>query len=116
MSEATIKKNEGGRSLENYLKLKTFSPFSSSYVFLDCDEYLADQLFIKHKVPVNFGGEFVRDDTRYRVISCKIRKKHEENFLKALSEMYNKMILRGYDDYQEFCENFNAIISEAKGA
>ena len=71
--------------MENYLKLKTFSPFSSSYVFLGCDEYLADQLFIKHKVPVKFGGEFVRDDSRY-------------------------------GDYQEFCENFNAIMAEAKGA
>ena len=73
--------------MENYLKLKTFSPFSSSYVFLDCDEYLADQLFIKHKVPVKFGGEFVRDDSRYRIISCTIRKKYEQSFLKALSEM-----------------------------
>ena len=102
--------------MENYLKLKTFSPFSCSYVFLDCDEYLADQLFIKHKVSVKCGGEFVRDDSRYRIISCKIRKKYEQSFLKALSEMYNKMILRGYGDYQEFCENFNAIMAEAKGA
>lgn len=101
--------------MENYLKLKSFSPFSSSYVFLDCDEYLADQLFIKHKVPVKFGGEFVRDGSRYRIISCKIRKKYEKSFLDALSEMYNKMILRGYEDYQEFCENVNAVLTEAIG-
>lgn len=102
--------------MENYLKLKTFSPFSSSYVFLDCEEYLSDQLFIKHRVPVKFGGEFVKKDSRYRIIRCKIRKRYEKCFLKALSEMYNKMLLRGYNDYQEFCENFNAIITEAKGA
>lgn len=100
--------------MENYLKVRTYSPFSYSYVFLDCNEYLADQLFIKHKVPVKFGGEFVRDDSKYRIISCKIRKKYEKSFLNALSEMYNKMILRGYGDYQEFCEIFNAKMMEAR--
>ena len=28
--------------MNNYLKLKTMSPFTYSYIFLDCDEYLAD--------------------------------------------------------------------------
>lgn len=39
--------------MNNYLKLKTMSPFTYSYIFLDCDEYLADQLFIKHKCQLN---------------------------------------------------------------
>lgn len=101
--------------MENYLKLRTYSPFSYSYIFLDCVEYLADQLFIKHKVPVKFSGEFIRENSKYRVICCKILKKYEDSFLKALSEMYNKMLLRGFGDYREFCEDFNAKILEARG-
>lgn len=40
---------------------------------------------------------------------CVPVRRQKQSFLKALSEMYNKMILREYGDYQEFCENFNAI-------
>lgn len=68
--------------MNNYLKLKTMSPFTYSYIFLDCDEYLADQLFIKHKVPVKFGKEYRKNNSRYCVISCKIRKRYEEEFKK----------------------------------
>ena len=81
---------------------------------MDCDEYLADQLFIKHKVPVKFGKEYRKNNSRYCVISCKIRKRYEEEFKKALAEMDNKMILRGYTDYADFCENFNTIIDKAR--
>ena len=100
--------------MNNYLKLKTMSPFTYSYIFLDCDEYLADQLFIKHKVPVKFGKEYRKNDSRYCVMSCKIRKRYEEEFKKALAEMNNKMILRGYTDFTDFCENFNTIIDKAR--
>ena len=87
------------RTLDNYFKLKTISPFTYSYMFLDCDEYLADQLFIKHKVPVKFGKEYCKSDSKYQVISCKIRKRYAEEFKKALAEMNNKMMLCGYIDY-----------------
>lgn len=100
--------------MNNYLKLKTMSPFTYSYIFLDCDEYLSDQLFIKHKVPVKFGKEYCKNNSRYCVISYKIRKRYEEEFKKALAEMDNKMILRGYTDYADFCENFNTIIDKAR--
>lgn len=90
------------------------SQLPNSYIFLDCDEYLADQLFIKHNVPVKFGKEYCKNNSRYCVISCKIRKRYEEEFKKALAEMNNKMILRGYTDYADFCENFNTIIDKAR--
>ncbi len=101
--------------MKNYLKLKTYSPFSYSYIFLDCDEYLADQLFIKHKVPVKFRKEFIKESSEYRIICCRIRKKYEKEFLTALSEMYNKMILRGFYGYQEFCDKFNAEVLNTRG-
>jgi hypothetical protein len=100
--------------LENYLKLRTRSPFTYSYLFLDCEEYLADQLFIKYRVPVKFGEEFCRKDSKYRVIRCKIRKRYEESFQKAMADMEDKMILRGYPGYAEFCENFFDQINKAR--
>ena len=90
----------------NYLKLNLYSPFTYSYIFVDCDKYLADRLFINHKVSVKFGREYYKEDSVYRIIFCKIKKRDEERFLLALSEMYNKMLLLGYTDYTDFCANF----------
>ena len=101
-------------NLEQLFEIKNNVTF---YIFLyifDCDEYLADQLFIKHKVPVKFGKEYCKNNSRYCVISCKIRKRYEEEFKKALAEMDNKMILRGYTDYADFARIFNTIIDKSK--
>ena len=39
-------------------------------------------------------------------------KRDEKKFLDALSEMYDKMLLMGYKDYQEVCDNFISIVEK----
>lgn len=87
----------------NYFDLKKFSLNKKYFAFVDTDQHLADQLFIKHKVRVNFGQEYAMPDTPYRVIMCSITKKDVSGFLAALKELENKMILMGHVDYSEFC-------------
>lgn len=41
----------------------------------------------------------------YLIIFCKVRKKDEGKFLKALNELEKKMLLMGHHDYIAFCEN-----------
>lgn len=89
----------------NYIKFRTRSPFTCSYMFIDCRDFLADQLFIKHKIPVKSGKELERSDSQYIIICCDIKKKYEKEFLVALSELRNRMLLLGYDDYDEYCES-----------
>lgn len=76
------------------------------YAYIDSQNYLADSLFCKYEVTVDFGDEYYRDDTEYRVIFCKIKKKDKEKFEKALSELNNKMLLCGRNNYEEFCDSF----------
>lgn len=101
-----------GYILKNYYKLQNPSFFKFQYVFLDSEDYLADQLFIKYKVTVDFGDEYVKENSPYHVIFCKIRKRDEKKFLDALSEMYDKMLLMGYKDYQEVCDNFIRVVEK----
>ena len=108
-----MKKTEmEGYILKNYYKLQSPSFFKFQYVFLDSEDYLADQLFIKYKVTVDFGDEYVKENSPYHVIFCKIRKRDEKKFLDALSEMYDKMLLMGYKDYQEVCDNFIRVVEK----
>ena len=44
-------------------RIRTLSPFSLTYAYLDIPKYLADQIFIKNKIKVKFKEEFVKADT-----------------------------------------------------
>lgn len=96
---------------KNYWKLGRLSLRYYYYAFVDVPENLADQLFISHKVRVYFGDEFEKEDLQYKIILCKIRKSDETEFLAALSEMYNKMYLMGYSDYEENCARIDDMFS-----
>ena len=61
---------------------------------------------------MDFGDEYVKENSPYHVIFCKIRKRDEKKFLDALSEMYDKMLLMGYKDYQEVCDNFIRVVEK----
>ena len=77
--------------------------FKISYVYIDSHNYLADSLFYKYEVPVKFGDEMSKNGEDYRLIFCKIKRKYKEKFEKALEELNNKMLLCGYEGYEEFC-------------
>lgn len=52
-------------SEKNYWKLQKFSIFYTYYAFIDSQDYLADQLFVKHKVKVDFGKEYCHKGSNY---------------------------------------------------
>ena len=89
---------------KNYLKLDNFSPFKVWYAFIDTKDHLADQLFIRHKVRVYFMGDYQYPDADYQVIICKVKRKDEREFLVALSELAEKMLICGHSDYEVFSE------------
>lgn len=89
----------------HYLKLRSMSPFSNTYIFVDVKGYLADQLFIKHMVKVNFRKEEMhRPGDPYVIVFCSVRKKDTKRFLAALDELPEAMRLHGYKDYEDYCK------------
>lgn len=98
----------------NYWELKKFSLRKKYFAFVDTGGYLADQLFVKHKVRVDYGQEYAMPDCPYRVIMCRIAKKEAPGFVQALIELENKMILFGHEDYPEFCEDLKGKIAEMR--
>lgn len=94
--------------------LERFSLFYDHFAIIDTEEYLADALFVRHKVRVWFSSEFGKDDSPYRVIMCKCRKKDTPKFLNAIKELPNKMLLCGYQDYLNFCAELKSKLETAK--
>lgn len=91
--------------MNNYICL-TSSKLSryKQYMYVDCKNYLADDLFIKNKITVNFEGDFTNDDSDYIFVYCKVKKKDHDKFIETLGELKNKMLIMEYSDYESFCE------------
>lgn len=91
--------------MKNYIPLRS-SKLSKykQYMYVDCKDYLADNLFIKNKITVNFEGDFTKDDSDYIFVYCKVKKKDHDKFIETLGELKNKMLIMGYSDYESFCE------------
>ena len=85
--------------------------FKLKYLYLDAPEYLADSLFVKHKVHVDYSkGEWHKDGEPYVAIECKIKRKDKDNFEKALGELNNKMLLCHHNDYEDWCNRFMGMV------
>lgn len=91
--------------MSNYICL-TSSNLSKymRYMYVDCRNYLADDLFIKNKITVKFEGDFTKEDSDYIFVYCKVKKKDHDKFIETLGELKNKMLIMGYSDYESFCE------------
>ncbi len=101
--------------MKNYLFLGGWFSLQYAYVDLEInDHYAADSLFCRHKVPVRFGPEMARDGDKYRIVFCKIRRKHREEFEKALGEIANKMCLLGHGDYDMYCGMVMQMLEKAR--
>ena len=92
------------------------SLFYDYFVFFDTMPYLADQLFIRHKVRVWFDREYAKDGSPYLAIFCRVRKKDVPKFLAALEDLKNSMMLCGHPHYIEEISSFMDEMEKMKGA
>lgn len=78
--------------MKNFLRLDGLSILSVPYMYIDHKDYLVDSLLAQNHVSVRFGNEFSRDDSPYRIILCKVRKKDTAEFEKSMELLCNKML------------------------
>ena len=101
---------------ELYLKLEKFSLRYAYFLFFDTREYLADSLFIRHQVRVWFEREYGKDGSPLLAICCHVKKKDVPAFLAALEDLKDKMILCGYQEYEQDVRTMLDSLESAKGA
>ncbi len=97
-----------------YTRFRKFSLFNCHYMFFDTEEYLADSLFIQHQITVKFQFEYASPEGPYLAVFCSVRKKDEDEFLEALQELPDKMLLFGHTDYLQASTAFFDKIREGR--
>ena len=91
--------------MKNFFEVYSRNPLRQNYMYLDVPEYLADQIFIRHKLSVKFRKrEYGHKDTDVRVIFCSVRKDECEVFEQCMDELYNAVLLTEHKDYAKTCE------------
>lgn len=99
---------------DHFWKIKRFSLYFFYYAFIDTEEYMADQLFIRERVRVWFGHEYVKPGSPYYAIFCKCRKKDAAAFERAMEALPSKMLLFGHRDYIPYCKNLKGKLEQER--
>ena len=90
--------------MKNYIRIG--GKFRIKYAYFDNKEHLAEYIFFKHNIPVKFKHDFSSPEIKYEVITCSIWWYDRQKFERALLELQNSMLIRGYNDYIDFYEDF----------
>ncbi len=91
---------------KNWFNLTVSPALYCRYAYIDLEDHLAESLFERQHVSVKYEQEFVNPINSYRLVICRVLPWHREGFLKALSQLPNKMNLLGFNDYQDFCREY----------
>lgn len=98
-----------------YWTIQKFSLRYAYFLFFDSTPYLADQLFIRHKVRVWFNREYTKNESPYIAIFCHVRKKDVPQFLGALEDLKKSMMLCGRPNYVSEISSFMDDMERMKG-
>ena len=102
----------------NYIKLENKRLFHNFYFYIDIlqdDVYIADKIFVANNLKVKFIKDFRAKDINIFGHIVKINKKDNDLFIKSMEELNNKIILLGYNDYENDCTKLiNEIYNEIK--
>ena len=96
--------------MENFVETKRLLPaVYRRFAFADDMNGSSLSLLYRNRVRIRPKKILGKREGKYRIVVCDVRKKDAENFVRAMEELKNKMLLIGNLDYEAFCrELFSA--------
>ena len=96
---------------KNYINIHHTIPFRKKFMYIDVEDYLADDIFETNNLSVRiFDKEFKKEDSDYIISICTIYSKDTDKFIECMDKLKNKIQIFGYKDYPEVCEVFNLTL------
>lgn len=93
---------------KNYINIHHIIPFRKKFMYIDVEDYLADDIFETNNLSVRISDkEFKKEDSEYIISICTIYSKDTDKFIECMDRLKNKIQIFGYKDYSEVCEVFN---------
>lgn len=83
-----------------------------TFVYVDTTDYKADNLIEKRGIRIKYLEDAKKDDMDYCICACRIPKKQIGDFLDAMYELQNLMLICGHLDYEEVCGEVRKMLME----
>ena len=101
--------------MKNYIKVRNWVPFLSSYMYIDTYEHIADDLFADHDINfVWFGAnELYCKDNGFIFVKCTIKSSCESLFEVCMEHLERNLRFSDEDmeQYEYLCSIFELIES-----
>lgn len=83
----------------NFLKIKNWNPFRSSFMYIDAPEYVADDIFADHELfSIKFReNELWHPELNYIIVECTISRRDEEKFIECMEHLRRKLAFMEYN-------------------
>lgn len=98
--------------MANYMELYSRSPLTTQFLYFDVPEYKADQIFLEHGISPRFYEEWTMEGTPFVITRCRVSRKDKHKFIAAMAELTTKMLLTGFENYDEVATGFFDQITE----
>ena len=100
--------------MDNYLDLgKSFGGRWKHYVYPDAEDLLLKSLLVRRKIRhVRCEAIMRSEKTEYLLLYVKVLKKEEKQFLLALEDLKNKMLICGRWDYEAQSDGIISALEE----
>lgn len=99
---------------KNYIHIRRFSVMNAYYLYMDTAENLADELFIRKRIPVSVKRDYCKPGNPFKFVYCRVPKTHEREFLDTMAELRNKCILFGYAGYDGMLDEMSELFHAKK--
>lgn len=99
----------------NYLKIKNWVPFRSSFMYIDVPEYVADEVFENHDLIVRYKDtELYHPELDLVIVTCSFFTFEEDIFLECMEHLKRRIAFLGYDmeNYETMSEIFSLIVEK----
>ena len=83
-----------------------------TFVYVDTPDYKANSLIEKRGIRVKHLEDAQHEDIPYYICACRIPKKQTGDFLDAMYELQNLMLICGHLDYEEVCGEVRKMLME----
>ena len=88
--------------MRNYVKIEKKSMLFNYYAYVDTEEFLADDIFMKENMKVCREKVGKQEDSEYVVVICKVLKTDKDKFRMVMKDLYYKMIVLGHTKHATF--------------
>lgn len=97
---------------DNFVLTYGSIPFTPTFFYLDREPYVADRIFIEHKLRVHFKNDFTHDAFPYDVVVAWVWPWQVERFKECMGEL--RVELSAHDeDFELACECLQKLATDA---